>query len=61
MDWFGSHRASIHCRKKTIICQDDQGKDVEIVGILRPISLRMIFLCNLSKDFVRDVRYFILR
>ena len=39
MDWLGSHRASIDCREKTIWCQDDQGKDVKIVGIQRPISL----------------------
>ena len=39
MDWLDSHRASIDCKKKTIMCQDDQGKDVEIVGISRPISL----------------------
>ena len=39
MNWLGSHRASIDYRRKTIVCQDDQGKDVEIVGIPRPISL----------------------
>ena len=42
MDWLGPHKASIDCRKKTIRCKDDQGKDIEIVGIQRPISLRMI-------------------
>ena len=42
MDWLGSHRASIDYRKKTIQCKDDQGKDFEIVGIQRPISLWMI-------------------
>ena len=33
IDWLGSHRASIDCRKKTILCKDDQGKDSKIVGI----------------------------
>ena len=33
MDWLGSHRASIDCRKKTILCKDDQGKDSKIMGI----------------------------
>ena len=26
MDWLGSHRAIIDYRKKTIVCQDDQGR-----------------------------------
>ena len=33
IDWLGSHRAIIDCRKKTIQHKDDQGKDIEIVGI----------------------------
>ena len=33
MDWLGSHKASIDCRRKIIQCKDDQGKDIEIAGI----------------------------
>ena len=48
MDWLGSYRASIGCRKKIIMCQDDQGNDVQIVGIPRPISLQMIYAMQLK-------------
>ena len=48
IDWLSSHRASIDCRKKTIMCHDDQGKDVEIVRIQRPIYLRMISAMQLK-------------
>lgn len=41
MDFFGSHQAQIDCRGKKVQCVDDSGKSVEIVGIQRPISLRM--------------------
>lgn len=51
MDWLGSHRASIDCRKKIIMCQDDQGNDVQIVGIPRPISLWMISAMQLKRSF----------
>ena len=48
MEWLGSHRASIDCRKKIIMSQDDQGNDVKIVGIPRPISLWMISAMELK-------------
>ncbi len=51
MDCLGSHRDSIDCRKKIIMCQDDQGNDVQIVGISRPISLWMIFAMQLKQSF----------
>ena len=58
MDWLGSHRASIDYRKKTIMCQDDQGKDVKIVGILRPISLQMISTMQLKRNFRKGCQIF---
>lgn len=59
MDWLGSHKASIDCRKKTIKCQDDQGKDVEIVGIPRPISLRMISAMQLKRSLRKGCQVFV--
>ena len=58
MDWLGAHRASIDYRKKTILCQDDQGKDVEIVGIPRPISLRMISAMQMNWSFCKGCHIF---
>ena len=58
MAWLGIHRARIDCRKKTIMCQDDQGKDVEIVGIPRPISLRMISAMQLKRSFRKGCQVF---
>ena len=58
MDWLGSHRASIDCRKKTIVCQDEQGKYVEIVGIPRPISLWMISTMQLKQSFCKGCQVF---
>ena len=53
MDWIGSHRASIDSRRNTIQCKGDQGKDSEIVGIQRPISLRMIFFMQLKQSICK--------
>ena len=58
MDWLGSHRASIVCKKKTIVCQDDQGKEVEIMGIPRPISLRMISTMQSKWSFRKGCQVF---
>ena len=38
--------------------QDDQGKDVEIVEILRPISLRIIFAMQLKWSFCKGCQVF---
>lgn len=48
MDWLEAHGASIDYRKKTIICKDDEGIECQIVGIPRPISLRMILAMQLK-------------
>lgn len=58
MDWLDSHKASIDCRKKTIVCQDDKGKGVEIVGIPRPISLQMISAMQLKRSFRKGCQIF---
>ena len=58
MDWLGSHRASIDCRRKIIQCKDDQGKDIEIAGIQRPISLRMISAMQLKRSIRKGCQVF---
>lgn len=42
MDWLSAHQAIIDFRHKSIHCQDDSRGEVEIVGIQKPISLRII-------------------
>ena len=58
MEWLGSHRASIDCRKKIIMCQDDQGNDVKIVCIPRPISLWMISAMQMKRSFRKGCQIF---
>ena len=40
MDWLESHHAILDCRDKVISCLDNEGQQVEVKGVLRPISLR---------------------
>ena len=42
MDWLESHHAILNCRDKVISCLDDEGQQVEVKGVPRPISLRPI-------------------
>ncbi|XP_059075290.1 uncharacterized protein LOC131875236 [Cryptomeria japonica] len=49
MDWLGSHQAHIDCRSKRVHCVDDSERSVEIVGIHRPISLRMISAMQMKR------------
>ena len=49
MDWLASYHAVIDCRLKTVSCINDLGAKVEIVGIQRPISLRMISAMQLKR------------
>ena len=58
MDWLGSHRASIDCRRKTIQCKDDQGKDFAIASIQWPISLRMISAMQLKRSIRKGCQVF---
>ena len=42
MDWLAAHQANSDCCCKTILCVDDIGGQVELLGVQRPVSLRMI-------------------
>lgn len=58
MDWLSSHSAHVDCRKKTVECLDDLGRKVEIVGVQRPISLRMISTMQLKWCMRRGYQLF---
>ena len=40
MDWLESHHAILDCRDKVISCLTDDGQQVEVKGVPRPVSLR---------------------
>ena len=49
MDWLESHHAILDCYNKTFTCLNDEGQQVLIEGIPRPISLRKITTLQLMK------------
>ena len=42
MDWLDAHHAVLDCHNKNYTCLDEEGNQVTIKGIPRPISLRQI-------------------
>ena len=49
MDWFDAHHAVLDCHNKTYTCLDEEGNQVTIKGIPRPIFLRPIIALQLNK------------
>lgn len=49
MGWLEAHRAFIDCCHKLVQCVDDSGSEVEVIGVQRPISLRMISAMQLRR------------
>ena len=42
MDWLYAHSAKMDCRQKRVECVDDDGISRVVLGVKRPISLRII-------------------
>jgi hypothetical protein len=42
MDWLEAHQALVDCFTKRVFCVDDEGRQVEIQGVRRRVSLRFI-------------------
>ena len=42
MDWLASHQENINFHHKVVQCVDDTGGQVELLGVLGPVSLRLI-------------------
>ena len=49
MDWLDAHHAVLDCQNKTYTCLYEEGNQVTIEGIPRPISLRHIKTLKLNK------------
>ena len=49
MDWLDAHHAVLDFHNKTYTCLDEEGNQVTIKGIPRPISLRQIIALKLKK------------
>ena len=51
MDWLDAHHAMLDCHNKTYTCLDEEGNQVTVRGVPRPISLRQITALQLKKCF----------
>ena len=49
MDYLDAHHANMYCHNKNYTCLDEEGNQVTIKGIPRPISLRQIIALQLKK------------
>ena len=49
MDWLDAHHVVLYFHNKTYTCLDEEGNQVTIKGILRPISPRKIIALQLKK------------
>ena len=53
MDWLDAHHAVLDCHNKNYTCLDEEGTQVTIKGIPRPISLRQITTLQLNKCLIK--------
>jgi hypothetical protein len=51
MDWFEQHHALLDCNNKTCTCLNEEGKQRNVKGIPRPISIRDISALKMKKCF----------
>lgn len=58
MDWLYAHSAKMDCRQKRVDCVDDVGISREILGVKRPISLRMISTMHLRRCMRKGCQLF---
>ena len=58
MDWLYAHSAKMDCRQKRVECVDDVGISREILGVKRPISLRMISAMQLRRCMRKGCQLF---
>ena len=49
MDWLESHHVILDYRDKVISCLNDDGQQVEVKGVPRPVSLRQISALQLRR------------
>ena len=58
MDWLYAHNAKMDCRQKRVECVDDDGISRVILGVKRPISLRMISAMQLRRCMQKGCQLF---
>ena len=59
MDWLESHYAILDCRDKVISCLNDDGQQVEVKGIPRPVSLGQISALQLRRCLRKKFQVYI--
>ena len=50
MDWLATHQENIDCHRKVVQCVNDIGGKVELLGVQRPVSFRMISANQLKQS-----------
>ena len=59
IDWLATHQANIDCHRKVVQCVDDTGGQVELLGVQRPVSLRMISANQLKRSVRKGCQLFL--
>jgi hypothetical protein len=49
MDWLVAHKTKLDCYKKTLECEDEEGRKITLQGIQNPISVRQISSLRVKK------------
>ena len=58
MDWLDAHHAILDCHNKAYTCLDEEGNQVTIKGIPRPISLSQVSVLQLNKCLRKGCRLY---
>ena len=59
MDWLTAHQVNINYHRKVVQCVDDIGGQVELLGVQRPISLRMVSTNQLKRSVRKGCQLFL--
>ena len=49
MDWLDAHKTKLDCYNKTLECEDEEGRKINLQGIQNPVSVRQISNIQVKK------------
>jgi hypothetical protein len=61
MDWLEAHRALVDCFTKRVFCVDDEGRQVEIQGVGRRVSLLFISTMKVKRCLRQGCRLYVVK
>ena len=59
MDWLEKHHVVLDCHNKTFTCLDEEGKQIIMKGVPRPISIREISSLQLKRCFIKGCQLYV--